>query len=464
MTSSDCYRWDAQQPHRWAADSVIIGWLFTFICVHCVWTRHTAQRGYSCSEVTSCFRTSSLPVFSFISSWLVLIDHRVRTTSPGRSILCRIQTGFYRKLFVVCTRGPTEPRRPGTLLLTGSACGWFWVRTQQVSDWSGDGSDLSGFVLLTSLRFCQVLRFLSSGTVFSRHQLWTLSDLPARFSGAAGSDRWAPPSLPSAHQAGVFRVFKAFWDEVKCFILLFRLKHGRQHVWASLLLDLHPSSSSAVWTNRHVESDFQPPSAAEGRNWFRRLNWSVLRCDIRLFGGVCLCEVNRKCLQEGWRAESHAVSCASSSSVFLSAGRFMSAVRLLDRKWSLGLSSSDALRKHLAGTFFNLSSRFHGADCFSRTSDSGDATAGNMWSWELNSSVSRVQQADAATRKKSCVPQVRAEIMLSPRRSRVRRSFHHFRVKIYLKGLWQTQNTSEELKFMSEQRLFIFIQFHRCRK
>lgn len=133
----------------------------------------------------------------------------------------------------------------------------------------------------------------------------------------------------------------------------------------------------------------------------------------------------------------------------------MSAVRLLDRKWSLGHSSSDAHRKLLAGPFLNLSSRFHRADCFSRTSNSGDATAGNMWSWELNSSVSRVQQADAAARR-SCVSQVRAEIILSLRRSRVHRSFNDFRVKIYLKGLWQTQNTSEELKFMSEDFSFSF--------
>lgn len=133
MTSSDCYRWDVLQPHlRWTGNSVIIGWLLTLICIY-YWLSDIMELVDECERVTELSVVTaalrSLPVFSFISSWLVLINH-VRTMSPVWSTLCRIQTGFYRKLFVVCTRGPTEPRRPGTLLLIGSSC-WTLIRTTE---------------------------------------------------------------------------------------------------------------------------------------------------------------------------------------------------------------------------------------------------------------------------------------------------------------------------------------------
>lgn len=134
MTSSDCYRWDVQQPHlRWTGNSVIIGWLLTLICIY-YWLSDIMELVDECERVTELGVVTaalrSLPVFSFISSWLVLINHHVRTMSPVWSTLYRIQTGFYRKLFVVCTRGPTEPGRPGTLLLIGSSC-WTLIRTTE---------------------------------------------------------------------------------------------------------------------------------------------------------------------------------------------------------------------------------------------------------------------------------------------------------------------------------------------
>lgn len=80
-----------------------------------------------------------------------------------------------------------------------------------VCDWSDDGSDLSGFVLLTLLRFCQVLfpllrcRLQPSSAVY-----------PVRSVGPV-LWCWRLHSVSSG-QAGDFWVFKAFWDEVKCFI------------------------------------------------------------------------------------------------------------------------------------------------------------------------------------------------------------------------------------------------------
>lgn len=80
-----------------------------------------------------------------------------------------------------------------------------------VCDWSDDGSDLSGFVLLTSLRFCQVLFPLL------RYRLQPSSAVnPVRSVGPV-LWCWRLHSVSSG-QAGDFWVFKAFWDEVKCFI------------------------------------------------------------------------------------------------------------------------------------------------------------------------------------------------------------------------------------------------------
>lgn len=80
-----------------------------------------------------------------------------------------------------------------------------------VCDWSDDGSDLSGFVLLTSLRFCQVLFPLL------RYRLQLSSAVnPVRSVGPV-LWCWRLHSVSSG-QAGDFWVFKAFWDEVKCFI------------------------------------------------------------------------------------------------------------------------------------------------------------------------------------------------------------------------------------------------------
>lgn len=80
-----------------------------------------------------------------------------------------------------------------------------------VCDWSDDGSDLSGFVLLTSLRFCQVLFPLL------RCRLQPSSAVnPVRSVGPV-LWCWRLHSVSSG-QAGDFWVFKAFWDEVKCFI------------------------------------------------------------------------------------------------------------------------------------------------------------------------------------------------------------------------------------------------------
>lgn len=80
-----------------------------------------------------------------------------------------------------------------------------------VCDWSDDGSDLSGFVLLTSLRFCQVLFPLL------RYRLQPSSAVnPVR---SVGPVLWCwRLHTVSSGQAGDFWVFKAFWDEVKCFI------------------------------------------------------------------------------------------------------------------------------------------------------------------------------------------------------------------------------------------------------
>lgn len=80
-----------------------------------------------------------------------------------------------------------------------------------VCDWSDDGSDLSGFVLLTLLRFCQVLFPLL------RCRLQPSSAVnPVRSVGPV-LWCWRLHSVSSG-QAGDFWVFKAFWDEVKCFI------------------------------------------------------------------------------------------------------------------------------------------------------------------------------------------------------------------------------------------------------
>lgn len=219
MTSSDCYRWDVQQPHfRWTGNSVIIGWLLTLICIY-YWLSDIMELVDECERVTELSVVTaalrSLPVFSFVSSWLVLINH-VRTMSPVWSTLCRIQTGFYRKLFVVCTRGPTEPRRPGTLLLIGSSC-WTLIRTTE--------SRLSRCLWLIRwwirpLGFCSAhVTQVLSGSVFPllRCRLQPSSAVnPVRSVGPV-LWCWRLHSVSSG-QAGDFWVFKAFWDEVKCFI------------------------------------------------------------------------------------------------------------------------------------------------------------------------------------------------------------------------------------------------------
>lgn len=124
-----------------------------------------------------------------------------------------------------------------------------------VCDWSDDGSDLSGFVLLTLLRFCQVLCFLSTGTVFSRHQLWILSDLSARFSGASTRVS-VSPARPSS------------------FLIVRRLDGPTRRI--------RLSASISSWRQKVIQTT--------------KLKRSGLTSD-------CLEVCNRKCLQEGWRAE-----------------------------------------------------------------------------------------------------------------------------------------------------------------
>lgn len=172
------------------------------------------ERVTELSVVTAALR--SLPVFSFISSWLVLINHHVRTMSPVWSTLCRIQTGFYRKLFVVCTRGPTEPGRPGTLLLIGSSC-WTLIRTTE--------SRLSRCLWLIRwwirpLGFCSAhVTQVLSGSVFPLHRYRLQPSSAVNPVRSVGPVLWCwRLHSVSSGQAGDFWVFKVFWDEVKCFI------------------------------------------------------------------------------------------------------------------------------------------------------------------------------------------------------------------------------------------------------
>lgn len=160
-----------------------------------------------------------------------------------------------------------------------------------VCDWSDDGSDLSGFVLLTSLRFCQVLCFLSSGAVFSRHQLWILSDLSARFSGADGFTLFLQVRQVIS---GFLRRFEMKWN------VLFFIQ---TQTWTSTRVSVSPARpSSFLIVSRLDEPTRRIRLSASISSWRQKV---IQTTKLKRSGltSDCLEVCNRKCLQEGWRAE-----------------------------------------------------------------------------------------------------------------------------------------------------------------